>query len=211
MLIFALSLDVFTDPTCDSVHPVIPAKAGGVLQQRSWSSGDFVVGFSVVARLLAYAAGVSSACRRSSYFSLLVHAHAGACANSEAGPKGAGHGCPESRKSNQKKRHPGERALRVRERVTGFFDSTSCAGEKLAGIRASHPSGFPSPVRRALRGPGLRARAARGARTSRCRLALVEQQHRRAICFRSSLFAFCFLLCALQVVRALRARGPLMR
>ena len=28
---------------------------------------------------------------------------------------------------------------------------------------------------------------------------------------RSSLFAFCFLLCALQVVRALRARGPLMR
>jgi hypothetical protein len=116
-----------------------------------------------------------SPARRASYFSLLVHAHAGACANSEAGPKGAGHGCPESRKSNQKKGHPGERALRVRERVTGFFDSTSCAGEKLAGIRASHPSGFPSPVRRALRGPGLRARAARGARTSCCRFAPVTQ------------------------------------
>ena len=105
---------------------------------------------------------------------------------------------PGVKKSNQKKRHPGERALRVRERVTGFFDSTSCAGEKLAGIRASHPAGFPSPVRRALRGPGLRARAARGARTSRCRLALVEQQHRRAICFRSSLFALRLLLFALR-------------
>jgi hypothetical protein len=86
--------------------------------------------------------------------------------------------------------------LRVRERVTGFFDSTSCAGEKLAGIRASHPSGFPSPVRRALRGPGLRARAARGARTSCCRFAPVEQQRRSAICFRSSLFAFCSSLFA---------------
>jgi hypothetical protein len=189
VLIFALSLDVVTDPTCDSVYPVIPAKAGGVLQQRSWSSSDLGFPLCVTARLLACAAGVSPACRRPSYFSLLVHAHAGACANSEAGPKGAGHGCPESRKSNQKKGHPGARALRVRERVTGFFDSTSCAGEKLAGIRASHPSGFPSPVRRALRGPGLRARAARGARTSCCRFAPVEQQRRSAIRFFSSLFA----------------------
>ena len=180
-MIFALSLDVVTDPTCDSVHPVIPAKAGGVLQQRSWSSSDLGFHVCLTARLLAYAAGVSPACRRSSYFSLLVQ-----------------------RKSNPKKGHPGERALRVRERVTGFFDSTSCAGEKLAGIHASHPSGFPSPVRRALQGPGLRARAARGARTSCCRFAPVEQQRRSAIRFFSSLFA-------LPRVRALRARGPLMR
>jgi hypothetical protein len=137
---------------------VIPAKAGGALQQRSWSSSDFGFPWYVIARLLAYAAGVSSACRRPRYFSLLVQ-----------------------RKSNQKKRPPGERALRVRERVTGFFDSTSCAGEKLAGIPASHPAGCPSRVRSALRGPGLRARAARGARTPRCRFAPVEQPSRRAL------------------------------
>jgi len=57
-------------------------------------------------------------------------------------------------------------AFRVRGRAAGFFDSTSgnrilrclnsgihavaCAGEKLAGIHAGHPAGFPSPTRRAI-------------------------------------------------------------
>ena len=112
--------------------------------------------------------------------------------------------CLSKEEVTKRKDTPESAPLRVRERVTGFFDSTSCAGEKLAGIRASHPSGFPSPVRRALRGPGLRARAARGARTSCCRFAPVEQQRRSAIRFFSSLFV-------LPRVRALRARGPLMR
>jgi len=37
---------------------------------------------------------------------LLVHARAGARANGEAGPKGGGHGCPESRRSNQEETTP---------------------------------------------------------------------------------------------------------
>ena len=112
------------------------------------------------------------------------------------------------KKSNPKKGHPGARALRVRERVTGFFDSTSCADEKLAGLPASHPAGYPPPVRRALRGPGLRARAARHARTSGCRFAPVEQQRRRTICLCSLPFALLF--CSFKSARFAR-KGPLMR
>jgi len=61
-------------------------------------------------------------------------------------------------KSNPKRGHPDgapsrHPALRVRGRVTGFFDSTSCAGEKLAGIPAGHPAGFPPPARRAIGAP----------------------------------------------------------
>jgi hypothetical protein len=49
-------------------------------------------------------------------------------------------------------------ALQVRVRVAGFFDRASCPGEKLAGIHAGHPAGFPPPARRVIRGPrGSRA------------------------------------------------------
>jgi len=63
--------------------------------------------------------------------------------------------CP--KRSNQEKGHPRGRAFRapalqVRRRATGFFDSTSCADEKLARIPASHPAGFPPPTCRALWG-----------------------------------------------------------
>jgi len=49
-------------------------------------------------------------------------------------------------------------ALQVRGWVTGFFDRASCPGEKLARIHAGHPSGFPPPTRRVIRGP-LRAKS----------------------------------------------------
>ena len=52
-------------------------------------------------------------------------------------------------------------AFRVRGWATGFFASTSCAGEKLAGIPAGHPAGFPSPTRRAIGAPGRAARSRR--------------------------------------------------
>ena len=35
-------------------------------------------------------------------------------------------------------------ALQVRGRVAGFFDRTSCPGEKLARIHAGHPAGYSS-------------------------------------------------------------------
>ncbi len=41
---------------------------------------------------------VSPICRWPRHFSSLAHARAGAHANSTAGPKGEGHGCPQSRK-----------------------------------------------------------------------------------------------------------------
>ena len=44
-------------------------------------------------------------------------------------------------------------ALQVRGWATGFFDRASCPGEKLAGIHAGHPAGFPPPTRRVIRGP----------------------------------------------------------
>ena len=83
--------------------------------------------------------------------------------------------CP--RESNQREGHPRGRAFRapalqVRRRATGFFDSTSCADEKLARIPASHPAGFPSPTCRALCGPLAHIRV----RTRCQRVALVERR-----------------------------------
>mgnify|MGYP001156146992 CR=1 FL=1 len=74
--------------------------------------------------------------------------------------------CVPKEKVAKEKRHPdgapsGHPALRVRGRVTGFFDSTSCAGEKLAGIPAGHPADFPPPARRAIGAPGKAARSRR--------------------------------------------------
>ena len=80
--------------------------------------------------------------------------------------------CP--RKSNQRERHPDGApsrhsriesgtgsAFRVRGWATGFFGGTSCAVEKLAGIPAGHPAGFPPPTRRAIGAPGKAARSRR--------------------------------------------------
>ena len=101
-------------------------------------------------------------------------------------------------KSNQKRGHPdgapcGHPALRVRGWATGFFDSTSCAGEKLAGILAGHPAGFPSPARRAIGAPGRAARSQRALfRRARSRAgAKPPQSHSKAMlccgfCFSAS-------------------------
>ena len=83
--------------------------------------------------------------------------------------------CP--RESNQREGHPRGRAFRapalqVHRWATGFFDSTSCADEKLARIPASHPTGFPSPTCRALWDPLAHIRV----RTRCQRVALVEQK-----------------------------------
>ena len=89
-------------------------------------------------------------------------------------------GWPE--KSNQKRGHPdgapcGHPALRVRGWATGFVDSTSCAGEKLAGIPAGHPAGFPPPTRRAIGAPGRAARSQRALfRRARSRAGAKPQQ-----------------------------------
>jgi hypothetical protein len=61
---------------------------------------------------------------------------------------------PGVRESNQREGHPegalcGPPARKVREGITGFFDSTSCADEKLAGVLPAtlraflHPSAAP--------------------------------------------------------------------
>jgi len=89
--------------------------------------------------------------------------------------------CP--RESNQREGHPRGRAFRapalqVRRRATGFFDSTSCADEKLARIRASHPAGFPSPTCRALWGPLAHVRV----RTRCQRVALVARRQAMRSC-----------------------------
>jgi hypothetical protein len=67
------------------------------------------------------------------------------------------------RKITKEKGHPasapdGHPVHQVRGRATGFVDSTSCAGEKLAGIPAGHPAGFPTPARR-CRGAPVKQRA----------------------------------------------------
>src|SRR6185437_1725722 len=96
---------------------------------------------------------------------LLVHARAGARANGEAGPKGGGHGCPESRRSHQEKTTPRWRALRpsmgygCAGGLRGFPTAPPCAGGKLARIPAGHPADFPPPTRRAIGGPGEAARS----------------------------------------------------
>ncbi len=66
------------------------------------------------------------------------------------------------RKITKEKGHPasapdGHPVHQVRGRATGVFDSTSCAGEKLAGIPAGHPAGFPTPARRCRGVPGKAA------------------------------------------------------
>ena len=71
--------------------------------------------------------------------------------------------CVAKEKVTKEKGHPafapdGHPVHQVRGRATGFFDSTSCAGEKLAGIPAGHPAGFPSPTRR-CRGAPVEQRA----------------------------------------------------
>ena len=70
--------------------------------------------------------------------------------------------CVAKEKVTKEKGHPayapcGHPARKVRGRVTGFVDSTSCADAKLAGIPAGHPAGFPSPVRRCRGAPGRAA------------------------------------------------------
>ena len=90
--------------------------------------------------------------------------------------------CVAKEKVTQEKGHPdgapcGHPALRVRGWATGFFDSTSCAGEKLAGILAGHPAGFPSPTRRAIGAPGRAARSQRALfRRARSRAGAKPQQ-----------------------------------
>ena len=80
--------------------------------------------------------------------------------------KGGGQDARSQEKVAKEKRHPDgapsrHPAFRVRGRATGFFDSTSCAGEKLAGILAGHPAGFPPPNRHAIGAPGKAARSKR--------------------------------------------------
>jgi len=57
--------------------------------------------------------------------------------------------CVAKRKVTKREGHPayapcGHPARKVRVRVTGFVDSTSCADAKLACIHAGHPAGFSS-------------------------------------------------------------------
>jgi len=44
--------------------------------------------------------------------------------------------------------------LRVRGRVTGFFDGTSLYRRKTGRLPAGHPADFPPPTRRAIGAPG---------------------------------------------------------
>jgi len=74
--------------------------------------------------------------------------------------------CVAKEKVTQEKGHPdgapcGHPALRVRGWATGFVDRASCPDDKLAGIRAGHPAGFPPPTRRAIGAPGRAARSQR--------------------------------------------------
>jgi len=115
---------------------------------------------------------VSCACGARVTSPLLVHAAAGAAANSEAGPKGGGQDARSQGEVTKRKRHPdgapsGHPALRVRGRVTGFSTAHPCAGGKLARIHASHPADFPPPTRRAIGAPGKAARSRRALGRSR--------------------------------------------
>jgi len=70
--------------------------------------------------------------------------------------------CVAKRKVTKREGHPayalsGLPARKVRGRVTGFVDSTSCADAKLAGILAGHPAGFSSTRPPLQRGPGRTA------------------------------------------------------
>ena len=73
----------------------------------------------------------------------------------------------------KRKRHPdgapfGHPALRVRGRVTGFFDGTSMYRRKTGRLPAGHPADFPPPARRAIGAPGKAARSRRALGRSHC-------------------------------------------
>ena len=111
---------------------------------------------------------------------LLVHARAGARANGEAGPQGRRAGCPESRRSNQEETTPRWRALQASclpgaRAGYGVFRRDSCPDEKLAGIHAGHPAGFPSPTRRAIGAPGRAARSQRAEATAKAKAASLRR------------------------------------
>jgi hypothetical protein len=122
--------------------------------------------------------------------------------------------CVAKEKVTQEKGHPdgapcGHPALRVRGWATGFFDSTSCAGEKLAGILAGHPAGFPSPTRRAIGAPGRAARSRRALfRRAEARAKPDQEQSNIRAMLRC-----CYCSSAFRRVRAAMARcstrGPL--
>ncbi len=102
--------------------------------------------------------------------------------------------CVAKEKVTQEKGHPdgapcGHPALRVRGWATGFVDRASCPDDKLAGIRAGHPAGFPSPTRRAIGAPGRAARSQRALlRRARSRTGAKPQQSVALLWL--SLFAF---------------------
>jgi len=109
---------------------------------------------------------VSCACGARVTSPLLVHAAAGAAANSEAGPKGGGQDARSQGEVTKRKRHPdgapsGHPALRVRGRVTGFSDGTSMYRRKTGRPPAGHSADFPPPIRRAIGAPGKAARSRR--------------------------------------------------
>jgi hypothetical protein len=106
-----------------------------------------VSGCRVIASLLA-CRGLPSSCRRPGHFLLLAQEKV----TKEKGP-------PDDAPS-------GPLALQVRGRVAGFFDRASCPGEKLAGIHAGHPSGFPPPARRVIRGPRRSEAASKASRAT---------------------------------------------
>ena len=70
------------------------------------------------------------------------------------------------RESNQREGHPMARPPGILPcgcagGLRGFSTAHPCAGEKLAGIHAGHPAGFPPPTRRAIGAPGRAARSRR--------------------------------------------------
>jgi hypothetical protein len=126
--------------------------------------------------------------------------------------------CVAKEKVTKEKGHPayapcGHPARKVRGRATGFFDSTSCAGEKLAGFHAGHPAGFPSPARRFRGAPG-RAAGHPGPHSSKELQQQPRQQPQQGnsstwLC--SAAFAFAFQLHHRVRARMARCstRGPL--
>jgi len=123
--------------------------------------------------------------------------------------------CVAKEKVTQEKGHPasalsGHPARKVRVRATGFFDSTSCAGEKLAGIHAGHPAGFPSPARRCRGAPG-RAAGHRGPHSSKEPQQQPKQQSKQqqgncSVGLCSAAFVFAFASRLHHRVRATMAR-----
>ena len=78
------------------------------------------------------------------------------------------------RESSQRETAPRWRALQASclagaRAGYGVFRRDSCPGEKLAGIHAGHPAGFPSPTRRAIGAPGRAARSQRAEATAKAK------------------------------------------